>query len=519
MTTQPKIFLSHTTGDKRDYHLAHQLAASLQERGAQVWIAPDSIPGGESWQEHIISGVLKECSHFLVILSSESIHSDWVLKEIDIAIQRRQQDASFKILPLKVSTRLSSFPGTDYLDNLQWVPYSDDFNTQVEAIAKAIGLRPVVYPPLPPTAATDFVGRDYVFYAVETFCATYPNGYFIVEGDPGAGKSAILAEFVRRTDCIAHFNIRGQGINTAVQFLESVCSQIIKRYGLPYASLPPETTRDGAFLSRLLNEASQQTAKDEQIIIAVDALDEVEWRVDSSSANILYLPPTLPDGVFFVMTRRQVDIPFTVHTPQDLYDLNQHHEETIRDVQTYVRLASERGNLKTWLTRWDMSVDVFAQAMVEKSEGNFMYLRYVLPEIENGRYGDLSIEDLPTGLEGYYRDHWIRMGMTAKPLPRIKIRIVYVLSEIRQPVSRNLITQFANSPDLKIDELMVQEVLDEWNQFLHEQDSEYGRVYSVYHASFRDFLHRQETTRAANVTINDINALIAEDMMNDLGLD
>jgi len=31
------------------------------------------------------------------------------------------------------------------------------------------------------------------------------QGYFTIEGDPGAGKSAILAEYVRRTGCIAHF--------------------------------------------------------------------------------------------------------------------------------------------------------------------------------------------------------------------------------------------------------------------------------------------------------------------------
>ena len=42
-----------------------------------------------------------------------------------------------------------------------------------------------------------------------------------------------------------------------------------------------------------------------------------------------------------------------------------------------------------------------------------------LPEIEKGAYEDLSVENLPMGLEGDSDDHWRRMEMTAKPLPRV----------------------------------------------------------------------------------------------------
>jgi hypothetical protein len=42
----------------------------------------------------------------------------------------------------------------------------------------------------------DFVGREYVFNAIADFLTNQPNGYFIIEGDPGMGKSAILAEYI-----------------------------------------------------------------------------------------------------------------------------------------------------------------------------------------------------------------------------------------------------------------------------------------------------------------------------------
>lgn len=517
MSIPPKVFLSHTTRDQRDYDLAHKLADGLKSRGAQVWIAPDSIPPGEHWAEHIVSGVMEQCTHFLVILSAASTTAEWVLEEIKLAKQRHQQDNTFKILPLSVG-KVGNYRNVEFVNQFQWIPYHDNFQSQLEAVAKAVGLRPIVHPPRPPTAADDFVGREYVFDAIEAFLNRERNGYFIIEGDPGAGKSALLAEFVRRTGCIAHFNIRTQGVNTAVQFVESVCRQIISRFGLPYASLPADATRDGAFLSQLLNEASQQLDAGERLIVAVDALDEVELKGHPAGVNILYLPPMLPEKIYFVMTRRQVGIPFTVHTPQELYDFNQHLGETLQDVKSYIGRAADQDPLKNWLAKQSISEDAFVSKLAEKSEGNFMYLRYVLPEIEKGTYGDFSIEKLPTGLEGYYNDHWYRMGMIADPLPRVKLRIVYVICEARQPISAKMISDFADDDMLHVDLLDVTQVLKEWDQFLHEQESEYGKLYSVYHSSFRDFLHRQDIVEATGERIQDINAVIANQLLSDLGL-
>ena len=44
-----------------------------------------------------------------------------------------------------------------------------------------------------------FVGRTYVFDAIQSFIDCHPNGYFTITGDPGQGKSAILAKNVRDT--------------------------------------------------------------------------------------------------------------------------------------------------------------------------------------------------------------------------------------------------------------------------------------------------------------------------------
>jgi len=109
--------------------------------------------------------------------------------------------------------------------------------------------------------------------------------------------------------------------------------------------------------------------------------------------------------------------------------------------------------------------------------------------------------------------------MTARPLPRLKIRIIYIMCEVRRPVSRQLLAQFATDGTQQVDQVDVQGILDEWRQFLHETQSSDGAAYSLHHASFRDFLHRMDIVEAAGVTLKDINALIADSLWGALFTD
>ena len=404
----------------------------------------------------------------------------------------------------------------------------NNFNLPVEAAAALLDLRamlgatlgvdaqPFQWGTLIADKTKDFVGREFVFAAIEQFLDFQPNGYFTIEADPGLGKSALLAEYVRRTGCIVHFNVRALGINSAASFLQDVCAQLIADAELPYATLPKSATEDGAFLLRLINEAAAKLAPNERLVIAVDALDEVDLSRQAVGSNILFLPNTLPERVYFVLTRRPVAVPLVVQAPQELLDLMAHPAENRRDVERYLERATERPGLKSWILGQKLKARDFIARLVELSESNFMYLRYVIPEMERGAYTDLGIDRLPSGLEGYYEDHWRKMGMTAKPLPRPKIRIVYILSEVHQPVSRRLISEFATDAAILVDELTVQEVLEEWDEFLRELPNEEGLRYSIYHASFRDFLHRKDVVKAAGVTLKDINALIAGNLWDSL---
>jgi hypothetical protein len=516
MKARPKVFLSHTTRDRRDHALAHALARGLRARGANVWIAPDNIPPGDRWAENLVSAVLEECTAFLVIVSAASRDAAWVGREIQLAQARAKEDPAFRVLPLRVGA-VRDHPQGEFLDTLQAVPYHDAFREQLDQVILAIGVRPEPNVKLPPSAVSseEFVGREYVFDAIRDFLERQESGYFVVEADPGAGKTAMLAEFARREDVIAHYNIRSLGITTANDFLTSVHAQLIERFALTQQAIPEDATRSGALLTQLLDEATDHLAEGQRLVIAIDALDEVDLAGHPAGANILFLPPKLPDRVFVVMTRRDVEIPFATLSAYQLCKLSAFADEARRDVSTYVSRALREGALGGWVESRNLDPERFVAILTDKSEGNFMYLRHVLPALARGDYEDLVIEQLPQGLMQYYDDHWRRMDMTAQPLPVAKIRIVYTLGEAKRPISRALISQFTTTDDLPVSEVEVQAILDEWREFLHEQKGELT-AYSVYHASFRDFLQRKDIVQAAGVTLAGINALIADDLWEHL---
>jgi hypothetical protein len=444
-----------------------------------------------------------------VILSAASVQSEWVLKEIALAKKRFENDPSFVVLPLETGT-LADYPGKKFLAQFQNVPYENSTRIVLNHIAKGIGLRTAVpnqFGDRIDELIKDFVGRGYVFDAITKFITNNAKGYFLIEGDPGVGKSAILAEYVSRSGCIAHFNIQSQGINSPRSFLASVCSQIIQKFDLDYSDLSPEATQDGAFLSRVLQEAAQKLAKNEKLVVAVDALDEVETQTQTPGSNILYLPATLPNNVFFILSSRAVPLNLSSLVSFERYDLMQQENESRKDIETFIRRASDRPGISGWLKDNTLTLDDFIRSLAEKSQNNFMYLKYVLQDMEGGLYRDLEINELPFGLENYYENHWNRMGMNSKPLPVDKIRIIYILCEVRRPVSRSLLADFAKEEELK-----TQAILDDWRQFLREHHEGEHKQFSLYHASFRDFLHRKDIVQAAGVTLEGINEIIADNL-------
>ncbi|MEG5061680.1 ATP-binding protein [Microcoleus sp. A2-C5] len=358
----------------------------------------------------------------------------------------------------------------------------------------------------------DFTGRKFVFEAMSRFLLENPKGYFVLEADPGVGKSSIMAMYVLLLDrrCVVHFNSQSQGIVRPEQFLENVCTQLIQVFKLDYPRLPENATRDGIFFSRLLREVSAKL-NGKKLIFVVDALDEVDLSLQSSGSNVLYLPDSLPKNVYFLVSKRPESLSMPAN--HQVFDLMQFCAESLEDIKDNIeKRTSNSSSIQDWINRQNLSREQFVAVVAQKSQNNFMYLRYVLNDIDSGKYSDVSLQDLPRELEGYYEKHWARMEMAVrdKELRRRKLKVIYLLTKTRKPVACDILADFAEE-----DALDVQEVLKDWEQFLRRSNNT-PPGYSIYHASFQNFLHRIDVVQKAGVSLRDIENMISDNLWEEL---
>lgn len=81
----PVAFLSYTTADRV---LAEQIATDLRMSGIETWWAEWEIGAGDSIVAKMNAG-LANCTHFIVLLTPNSIDKPWVQSEMDAGFVRR----------------------------------------------------------------------------------------------------------------------------------------------------------------------------------------------------------------------------------------------------------------------------------------------------------------------------------------------------------------------------------------------------------------------------------------------
>jgi hypothetical protein len=396
----------------------------------------------------------------------------------------------------------------------------------VEKIAKVLNLQPsdIVDNWYPVTIPTEFItviadktqifcGRKFVFNAINQFIKDHKSVYFTILGDAGMGKSAIAAKYiVDHPGTICFFNIRAEGRNRPDVFLRLIRQQLSQRFDIANV--------ENDDLSTLLTKASQKLSDYEKLVIVIDALDEVD---QDDHGNLLNLPMYLPEKVYLILTRRPYNsdnkrLTLSPDTKYQELDLREYQDKSNDDVKAcileFLGLEKYKAGLETWIKQQnDLSKPKFVDTIAAKSENNFMYLRYLLEAIANGFYQDEKLEQLPAGLQGYYESHWRIMGMTKKPLPKDKIKIIYAICFAKTAISDDLIAKHSKQSNLK-----VQEVIRDWTQFLQIQKQENNQpyLYRFYHESFRDFLQKQDIVKAAGVTLSEVKKEISDNISEGL---
>jgi hypothetical protein len=92
-------FISYST---KDQEFADRLYADLQNKGVRCWFAPHDLKIGDRFQEEIEKSI-RLYDKLLLILSDNSVNSDWVEREVQAAMEKeRRPPKSTVLLPIRL---------------------------------------------------------------------------------------------------------------------------------------------------------------------------------------------------------------------------------------------------------------------------------------------------------------------------------------------------------------------------------------------------------------------------------
>ena len=93
-----RIFISHSSHSDTARDFVKRLAAALQDANYEPKLDLKELKAGDVWNKELHEW-MASCHAAILLLTPESIKSDWVLKEATILTWRQSLDAKFKLFP------------------------------------------------------------------------------------------------------------------------------------------------------------------------------------------------------------------------------------------------------------------------------------------------------------------------------------------------------------------------------------------------------------------------------------
>jgi len=338
----------------------------------------------------------------------------------------------------------------------------------------------------------EFVGRDWLTAKVDAFLND-PNrksGAFLLIGDAGVGKTSFMAHLVKERRYLHLFAEQAPGQAMLQRAMQSLGSQLVTRYQIDLykdrntlnaLSIYPD------FLERIMRLAADTLTHDEKIVIVCDALDEAGVFPDQF---VFGLPKELPDGVYLILSQRPVNVSLPNFEPV-IEHIEAQGEKNLQDMEAYLSAVAKRAEVAGQIRSKEYSEEFFIQTLKEKSQGVWMYLHYIIKEIESGARAPLDLANLPTGLVGYYAEYWDawRTGKRGKGVEvwdELYAPLLTTLAAAQDAIPMEWLLRWAgvNRKPREVSRLLN----ESWRAFISEKEVHGKKVFTPYHLSFKDFI-------------------------------
>ena len=328
-----------------------------------------------------------------------------------------------------------------------------------------------------------FTGREWLLRELAAFLGSQRSGCFVLEGAAGLGKSTLLAWLARERGYTHHFVRLAVGREDQNAALSNLSVQISDEWGIagPAALRGPDVQPHE--FRQLLEQAALERDRlrpGRRIVLVIDGLNEA--TAPPAGQNVLGLPHSLPDGVYLIVSQQPVHVPLRIE-PRYVCTLDARDERNRDDLRRYVRASIKRSPISDAVEDARASAEEVVNALVSKSAGVWIYIEYLLREIERGGRTLETLGELPHGLWQYYADHCRRLRDRDRDRwEGYDVPLLTTLAVTQEPVTLTVLAALAGV----CHDARAEDVIDDWLPFLERGVQE--KRYVLYHDSLRTFL-------------------------------
>ena len=125
-------FVSYSSKDKK---FAERLAMDLSTNNVSLFFDRWEIKVGDSIVEKI-NAALGNMSNLIIVLSQESVRSNWVKKELSSAIMKKLSNESVRILPVLIEK--CKIP--DIINDIKFADFTEAYENGLVDLTNALGV-------------------------------------------------------------------------------------------------------------------------------------------------------------------------------------------------------------------------------------------------------------------------------------------------------------------------------------------------------------------------------------------
>jgi WD40 repeat protein len=525
-----RLFLSYGRADAEE--LAERLEGELSLLGYEVWRDKRQIRAGKVWDDQIEAG-LRTSQLVVAVLTPHAVREESVCRD-ELAFARFA--CKLPIVPALAAPCEPPFVifRLDYIDLTAWRDSDDQYKKGFKRLIDSIQaylrgelpryrrwddrFRQFDFGPYLYDKRQDFCGREWLFRRIDEWrIQSGRQRALLITGDPGIGKSAIVAQLVHLNpggQVLAYHCCRAGLLETLrpARFVRAIAGMIASQLEGYAAQLDVPKVQEALSLARC--ETDPASAFEEGLLeplhrvhtppegnryILVDALDEaLSLREGMNLVQLLRRDrlERLPGWLRVVATTRQEPDVLRRLAGLQAEEIRADAPDNLDDIERYLAYRLGKSPLAKRLETSGLAAAETTRRLREKSAGSFLWVTEALRGIDDGRYAFDRLEELPPGLVSLYADYLDRAFPDERSFAPAR-RVLEIVLAAREPLTGEEIAQAAGN-----DSGPTAETLEKLIPYLPERD---GRR-SPYHKSFADWLTDLRIPHAAGRFHIDVGA-------------